>query len=444
MIKPKLNRRKFLKRGSAAVLGAGILGSDSLGAASDSPVVSGAAIKDYRKFGRTGFMVSDISCGTFREDNVLKAMLEKGANLIETGEVYSNGNHERQIGNILKDYDRSKLFIVSKIHSRSGPITSRAEVKSRFYNSLERLQTGYIDGYMIHSALSSDEVKNRHFHAAMKELKKEGKVRFTGVSCHGSSYFDNPEESMEQVLGTAIEDGRFDFMELIYNFFEPDMGTMILEKCGQNNIGTMIMKSSPIYIYDYYRDLIEKAKNEGTEITGSQQRYFDKYSKQAETAEKFFARYGISDPAKIREAALQFILTNNNVSTIPAGILNYNDVDFYLNVSGKKLDDAGLSALNGFSHATGFLNCRIGCDICEAKCPHNLPVNTILRYNYYFQAKKEEKNAMNLYAALQGRKPDVCRDCPGYCEDACPYGVMTRGLLSMARQNLSFIKPSYT
>ncbi|MFP4488260.1 MAG: hypothetical protein ACLFN1_03050 [Bacteroidales bacterium] len=46
----------------------------------------------------------------------------------------------------------------------------------------------------------------------------------------------------------------------------------------------------------------------------------------------------------------------------------------------------------------GFSNCRIGCDKCESACPHNIPVNTILRYNYYYMPKKREKYAMSLYA----------------------------------------------
>ncbi|MFO7754629.1 MAG: hypothetical protein R6V34_01460 [Bacteroidales bacterium] len=48
---------------------------------------------------------------------------------------------------------------------------------------------------------------------------------------------------------------------------------------------------------------------------------------------------------------------------------------------------------------------------------------------------------MSLYTELSGSKPGVCLDCEGYCEDVCPYGVMTRGLLSLAHRNLSFDKP---
>ncbi len=434
----KLNRRRFLRNTSMGLLAAGTLGKDVI--ASDHGLAL-TGIKDYRVFGRTGFRVSDISCGSIREANIIRALLDKGVNLLETSEVYSNGNHERMLGEILRDYDRESLFVISKIHSRLGPLDSKAEIIRRFNASLKRLGTDYIDGYMIHGALSSDEVKNRHFHAAIRELQKEGKLRFAGVSCHGSSYFDNPEESMEEVLGTAIDDGRFDFVEMIYNFFEPDMGARILDKCAGNNIGTMIMKSNPVYIFGVVKDIIEKAKEDGTEVSDRDQRYYDKYGSQAEAAKEFFQKYGISEVAEIRRAALQFVLSNENVSTIPTAIASIEDIDLHLSVSGTRLEQFSAAGLKRFNEVAGFLNCRIGCDICESACPHNMPVNTILRYNYYYMAKKREKYAMSLYTELPGSKADVCLECEGYCEDACPYGVMTRGLLSMAHRNLSFDKP---
>ena len=56
-------------------------------------------------------------------------------------------------------------------------------------------------------------------------------------------------------------------------------------------------------------------------------------------------------------------------------------------------------------------------------------------------SKKEEKYAMKLYSDLPGGKPDACLNCEGYCEEACPYGVMARPLLAMAHENLSFNDP---
>lgn len=436
MASSNFNRRRFLKNSTLGVLAAGTLGNNIL--ASPLEKIQTQDIKDYRVFGRTGFKVSDISCGSIREDSIIRALLDRGVNLLETSESYSSGNHERILSRVIKDYDRSKLFIVTKIHYRTGPMDSKAEIIRRCEASLERLGTDYIDGYMIHSALSSDAVKNRHFHSAVKQLKKEGKVRFTGVSCHGSSYFDNPEESMEQILGTAIDDGRFDFVEMIYNFFEPDMGARILSKCAENNIGTMIMKSNPVYIFETVQNIIEKAKEDGTEVSERRLQYHEKYGKQAEKAQQFFADYGIEGAARIRSAALQFVLSNKNVHTIPTAIANMDDIDMHLGVSGTKLSRGSTAEIQKFSDISGFLNCRIGCDICESTCPHKMPINTILRYNYYYMAKKKEKYAMKLYSELPGKKPDVCLDCEGYCENACPHGVMTKGLLAMAHQNLNF------
>jgi hypothetical protein len=62
-----------------------------------------------------------------------------------------------------------------------------------------------------------------------------------------------------------------------------------------------------------------------------------------------------------------------------------------------------------------------------------------MRYNYYYSVKGRQKEAMEKYAALPGKKPsEVCGDCPGYCEDACTYNVSTRSILAMAENNLSF------
>ena len=63
-----------------------------------------------------------------------------------------------------------------------------------------------------------------------------------------------------------------------------------------------------------------------------------------------------------------------------------------------------------------------------------------MRFNYYFAMKKQEKEAMEMYASIEGRKPDeACISCEGYCEQACPEGVMVRPVLSAAHHNLSWI-----
>lgn len=105
----------------------------------------------------------------------------------------------------------------------------------------------------------------------------------------------------------------------------------------------------------------------------------------------------------------------------------------YIITSSRKWDRKSLQ------QAMGHLYCHHACGVCENKCLHNLPINTIMRYNHYFMAQGREKYAINKYFKLPGSKPDVCSECEGMCEASCPYGVSIRSLLSIAHQNLSLI-----
>jgi predicted aldo/keto reductase-like oxidoreductase len=60
-----------------------------------------------------------------------------------------------------------------------------------------------------------------------------------------------------------------------------------------------------------------------------------------------------------------------------------------------------------------------------------------MRYGHYFSAQGREKLAMQKYAALPGTGAAVCMDCAGHCEAACPYQVPVRSLLSGVHQNLT-------
>ena len=111
-----------------------------------------------------------------------------------------------------------------------------------------------------------------------------------------------------------------------------------------------------------------------------------------------------------------------------------------LNLSGQKLTRKDKLVLEGYYKYLGQFSCRIGCNDCEPACPHHLPVNKILRYNYYFSAKKQQKRAMAKYARLQTKNPaEVCASCEGYCEKVCRYGVSVRSLLATAQSNMELM-----
>jgi predicted aldo/keto reductase-like oxidoreductase len=60
-----------------------------------------------------------------------------------------------------------------------------------------------------------------------------------------------------------------------------------------------------------------------------------------------------------------------------------------------------------------------------------------MRYNHYFMAQGREKEAMLKYAAIPGAKADMCGECQGYCEAACPYNVPIQAMLILAHDQLS-------
>ncbi len=435
----KFNRRKFIKRASISAMGAGMVSTGTFAAGNLTIEPESAFIKEYRKFGRTGFQVSDFSSGNPTNEAVLKALLKSGVNLIDTGEVYLNGNSERMIGNVIQDFDRSKLFINTKLYTETE-FSSKEEVIKRTNECLERLKTDYVDCMQIHSAESSAILKDEAFHSGMEQLKKEGKVRYVGVSCHGNNWAYNTDENLETILMAAVEDGRFDVILLAYNFVNADIAEKILDACEKKNIATIIMKSNPVHIYGLLESRLEKMSDEGKEVDEFTRAFYDKYKVMSKEAMAFFAEYGISSEKELKNAASRYVLSNPKAHTTIWDFQNFDDVESILPLSGQKLSDKDKLVLNGYHKHLGHTICRLGCNDCEAACPHNIPINRILRYNYYFSVKQQEKRAMTKFARLNLQKPsELCIDCEGYCEKACKYGVWTRPLLAAAQHNLELI-----
>lgn len=434
MKKRGLNRRKFITRTSLGVLGAGLISKQAFGWSQRNRERAAETIIHYRTLGRTGFQVSDIGTGAPYSEQLLRATLETGVNFIETSESYSNGRNELMIGKVIKDFERAKLFIATKANPTFRVFKSADDIIRRAEDSLGRLKTDYIDLYMIHQAQNIIRVKDKYFHRATEKLKREGKIRFTGLSCHGPTWGQGERESLEDILMSAVENGGYDVLFFPYNFLYPYIGERVLKACRERNIGTMIMKSNPVVVYDNF----EKILNRGGELGRREQEDYEGLKSQMENAAGFFRSHGLSDIEKLKDASIQFILTNRDVNTICCRFPNYPDIERYTRLSGTTIDKKSAMLLSGFKDNLGFLNCRIGCNSCSQSCPHNIPVNEILRYNYYFVTRNMQKHSMKLYQNPAIKKPVECENCPGYCEKACPHGVITRHLLATAHQNMNF------
>lgn len=438
MSKPNsMNRRKFLKSSAFGVVGAGVVGSGKIAFAEDEKKneVQLPKIKEFRTLGRTGFKVSDISSGGPGDVAVLKALLDAGVNYIDTAEGYSNGQSEIATGKVVKNYDRKSLFITTKLHLDPKKDMSKEAILKRARKCLERLDMEYVDCLMIHAPDKVETIKAEGFHAAAKQLKSEGKVKFLGVSNHGAQWGEE-EDNMGKILLAAAADGRFDVMLFVYNFIQRETGQRILKACKDKNIGTTLMKTNPVGTYLLMKGRLDAMKKEGKKIPEFWAKVVPKLKVKADMADSFIKKNDLKNPAEIRDAAIKFVLQNPDVHTVTCSCRNFDDVENFVKLSGCALSSAETKKLSAYAEGCAQFYCRHACGICESKCPHQVPVNTIMRYNHYFEAQGREKYAMQKYDALPGAKAEPCFNCSGYCESACPYDVPIHGLLGMAHERL--------
>ena len=439
-----MNRRRFLRNSALGIgaVGAGLLEMTCGNPAdtqktekihpSETENTTPLKIKEYRTLGRTGFKVSDISSGYVKDPAVLEQLLDAGVNYIDTAESYGN---ESVVGSVLKKRDRKKVFITTKLGFNEN--LSKEEFLKRARKCLERLQTDYIDCMMIHGCEKTETLKTEGFHAAMRQLKSEGRVRFLGISNHGSNWYKDPDESMEKVLLAAAADGRFDVMLLAYNFIQEDHGANVLKVCREKNIGATLMKVNPTGNIPRLKEHVEKMKKEGKEVDERYLSMIARLEAKEKRAREFIEKYKLDNAKKLRDASIRFVLSNPDMHTVCCAFRSFDDLDVFIPLSGTRLTGLERKQLAAYKEGCGTLYCRHACGLCEPACPHHVPVNAIMRYNHYFEAQGKEKFAMKNYAGLPGPKADLCAHCSGFCENACPYDIPVQGLLSAAHRTLS-------
>ena len=110
----------------------------------------------------------------------LRSAIELGYRLIDTAIYYRN---EAVIGKAVKEsnIDRSEFFITSKIPADKAFVETNEHVKHHVENSLKELDLGYIDLYLIHFPLESNEENLRVWHVLETYVDK-GLIKSIGVS----------------------------------------------------------------------------------------------------------------------------------------------------------------------------------------------------------------------------------------------------------------------
>jgi len=407
-----LSRRRFLERGSAAAVGAALAG-----AAARATAGPGKGEMRYRRFGRTGLMVSEVGLGCatglksrmlgpekfnrYREDlpAIVHKLLDLGGNFVATSRGYHDT--EELLGKALEGRRKEAIIFTSP----DPPKDNVPTIVECCEKSLKSFRTDCIECYFSHGRWSEA------FYEAALKLRQQGKIRFIGLSSHV------PAEHR-----ALVEKDQLDFVFQPYNYmalakwteqFNRNDVEGLVGLCRQKDVGVICMKPmTGHFVPNWAKD----ASNPKVAAI------------MAELAE-----FGAAD---LYQALLLWVLKNPNVCCAAVGMSAVDDVIEDCAAVGKRITRRHERLLEMYAAACHDDYCRL-CETCIASCPVGIRIPDLLRYRMYFKNYGHCEDARELYASVPlERQVTACREC-GACERACPNGLAIRAKLREAHALLA-------
>ena len=198
----------------------------------------------YRKLGRSGIKVSEIGFGAWTigldwwgkkiDDNeairMLKRAYDLGINFYETADMYGNGKSEKIVSQAFKDMRDEVVYSTKwgydmynsvQIGHNELPQKHNPEfLKYALQQSLNRLQTDYIDVYSLHNP-KMDAIKNDSLFISLDKLVQSTKIKSHGVAL-------GPAIGWKDEGLLAIEKRNITCLQTVYNLLEQDPGRAFL------------------------------------------------------------------------------------------------------------------------------------------------------------------------------------------------------------------------
>ena len=290
----------------------------------------------YRTLGRTGLRISEIGYGAWGIGNsgwqgasdeesarALNQAIDLGLNFIDTALGYGDGHSERLIGKLLRERSET-IHVSTKIppKNRIWPARPGTPAEDGFpadhviactETSLRNLGVDTIDVQQFH-VWSDEWVGRGDWLEAVERLKRDGKIRFFGVSINDYE----PHNALK-----LVESGVVDSVQVIYNVFEQAPEEQLFPACEQHKVGV----------------IVRVALDEGG-LTGQiradtvfpegdfRRNYFrgDRKRQVEERTQKIVEDLAIA-PDALAETALRFVLSHPAVSTVIPGMRSVRNVE---------------------------------------------------------------------------------------------------------------------
>jgi len=198
----------------------------------------------YRRFGKVGIKVSEISLGTWQlggkwGDEVdkevalktLESATDKGINCFDTADVYQGQQSEKIIGEFLKTVDK-KPFVITKSGRQMVPHTSQGynedNIRDFINQSRQRLQVDALDMVLLHCPPTDVYYKPEVF-KFMDKFKDEGIIKHYGVSVQ------TIEEGLKAMNYPGVE-----AIEIIFNMFRLRPTELFFEQAKKHDVGVIV------------------------------------------------------------------------------------------------------------------------------------------------------------------------------------------------------------
>jgi predicted aldo/keto reductase-like oxidoreductase len=339
-----------------------------------------------RVLGKTGLKVTVLGfgCAWTSNPSVFTRGLDLGINHFDTAPVYQGGNNEPMLRTGLASR-RGKIILSTKTEAGN-----KEEALRQLESSLKLIGTDYIDIWYLHGKDRPESIKPELVEA-LALAKRQGKVRFIGVSTH----------HLPLVAPTILALGNLDVVLAAYNFTMGPEVEKAAESLHQAGIGLVEMK----------------AMAGGTANS--------RWPGQ-DALPRSFKRPGVPG------ASLRWVLQNPKYASALVGMISMEDVEENFEHCLKPFTPTDEKVLLARLEEIRPVYCRM-CGACDGHCSQGLHVPTILRYAMYADSYGQFASARDLFQKLPESARQVrCQDCSS-CSVHCPYGVAVRQRLSLAQ-----------